>query len=119
MKQQMKQRKKHTKVPTTFKPRSEYCKDINYTLDYSQFNVYVFPRITEWLNRHDIMNRKALYSSSVNNISWIYKQNRFIIHSGTFNEHILDVIEAEVLSLDYTQLLEREMQQFTITDPNL
>lgn len=109
----MKIRKKHTKEPTIIPERTEIKLPNPPIIEPEQIDVIVnvYPRITEWLNRKELTRTTRPMYDWIKHfeISWIYKQNRYVIHKGTFTEDMLDQVEEAVYCKDYELYLEKEL----------
>lgn len=70
--------------------------------NYLKTLVIILPRITEWLNRKELLKRYELEIANATNVLiWIKKQNRYQILKGAVDELILDKAEALVHDIKY------------------
>ena len=82
----------------------EQITDASHTINRRDIQINIFPRITEWLDRKNLLAKYAPYTPANNQISWIKKQNRYCIHKGMFTEEMLNEIEQLVKDVDYENM---------------
>lgn len=71
--------------------------------NYLKTLVIILPRITEWLDRKEILKQYELEIANATNVLiWIKKQNRYQILKGSVDELILDKAESLVNNIPYT-----------------
>ena len=107
-------------IPKTPAPtREEMPKPETYILDKRKTLVVIFPRITEWIKRKELLKRACIPSHNATNvIYWIKKQNRYQIQQGTFDNTLLDICEDFVKSIPYQSTQFEDHGLFWSTIPN-
>lgn len=85
--------------------------------NYLKTLVIILPRITEWLNKKEILKQYQLEIANATNVLiWIKKQNRYQILKGAVDELILDKAEALVHNIPYNHhsFINRSSAAFTL-----
>lgn len=100
-------------------PREQLPRPKTYILDRRKTLIVIFPRITEWLKRKELIARANIPTHAVTNvIYWIKKQNRYQIQQGTFDDELLDICEDFVKSIPYESTQFEDHGLFWSTLPN-
>ena len=85
--------------------------------NYLKTLVIILPRITEWLNRKEILKQYELEIANATNVLiWIKKQDRYQVLKGAVDEAILDKAEALVhnIQYDYHSFTNHSSASFTL-----